>query len=124
MLFQATGKEPILYVDGARLILCASNGSPVTPNRIETFRRGKFVNQTIIPATDDWPYLYLNHKTVPVDYLIVISILLALSIASILFLGRQSFRMIELHFFFLGLDFSCWRPKASVTAVSTLGRPG
>src|SRR5206468_3698830 len=35
MLFQATGKEPIAYVDGARLILCASSGqSPVAPNQI------------------------------------------------------------------------------------------
>jgi len=112
MLYQATGKEPIAYVDGARLIVCASKGSPVAPNRIDTFRRGRFLKQPIIPATDDWPYLYLNRKTIPADYLIVISILLALSAASIFSLGRQTYQISELHFFCLGLGFLLLETKS------------
>lgn len=69
-------------------------------------------------TTDDWPYLYLRQKTIPVPYLVglagVIVIGFLLTRTSI-----PNFRQFDLHFFFLGAAFFLLETK-SITELALL----
>lgn len=64
----------------------------------------KFDNTDTLLTTDDWPYLYLRNRAIPVLHLCVSLILLILFISSgkILFFANHR---VNLHFFFLGMAF-------------------
>ena len=69
-------------------------------------------------ATDDWPYLYLRDKVIPLPYLIglagivIIGLLLARR-------GMPDFRQFDAHFFFLGAAFFLLETK-SITELALL----
>jgi len=116
MVVDATGTQPIVFVEGPQLILCARKGGVVEyafPN-FGRFVRTQYdfgdLSQAV--ATDDWPYLYLRYRTIPRDYIVVISAILAVSLASILCLRRASWGINDLHFFFLGLGFLLLETKS------------
>jgi hypothetical protein len=91
---------------GARARLAADTALPrgVSKRRppldYSTFRRGEDFE---VPS-DDWPYLYLQKRQMPVLYLVMLPLLLFLMIAGIgwLFPGR---RIGSWHFLFLGAGF-------------------
>ncbi len=70
------------------------------------------------PVTDDWPYLYLQQRTIPTTYLIV---LVGVVVVSLLFTRRvlPDFRQINFHFFFLGAAFFLLETK-SITEMALL----
>ncbi|MCP4708254.1 MAG: hypothetical protein GY869_06490, partial [Planctomycetes bacterium] len=65
MVREATGKNPVSYFDGDKLIVCAyrSDKPPTPPENINKFRLINMTYMGTSVATDDWPYLYLSKKT-------------------------------------------------------------
>ncbi len=122
MVLNATGRQPLVYTSGSQYVICVSrNAGPAsTPAEIGPFK----LDNTPIPAidlpTDDWPYLYLSHRTIPPDYLIIIGSLMALSIAMVVSLRRIDSTFLhgstvvaeEGHFFFLGAAFLLLETKS------------
>jgi hypothetical protein len=74
--------------------------------------------KNVAPATDDWPFLYLRHRTVPLTYLVMLSGVLVLGV---LFVRRAlpNFRQINRHFFFMGAAFFLLETK-SITEMALL----
>jgi hypothetical protein len=113
MVVQATGVEPIVYTAGMQTILCAPRGRLATPPE----SIGRFTLASV-PAlgnpvpTDDWPYLYLAERTIPIDYLLVIGTLVVVSVLPILFLRGTRITRVDGHFFFLGLGFLLLETKS------------
>lgn len=70
------------------------------------------------PATDNWPYLYLQSKTIPNTYIIG---LIGVMLISLLLIRRTipDFRQVNLHFFFLGAAFFLLETK-SITEMALL----
>jgi hypothetical protein len=77
-----------------------------------------------VAPTDDRPFLYLSHKTIPADYLIVIGILLAITIPKVFILRGRGFGMNDGHFLFLGLGFLLLETKSIADCLSPLAPPG
>jgi hypothetical protein len=120
MLTEATGQPPVVYAFGSAAVLCERNGPWPRP---PSAREGEFVRidspaAAIDLPQDDWPYLYLSHRTIPTDYLLVIGTLVALSAVTILMLrtagGAHPLRLgaNEGHFFFMGMGFLLLETKS------------
>lgn len=120
MLHEATGCWPIVYRDTAVNIMVIPRGNaPIAPPRIGRFTRDNAPPAAIDPPSDDWPYLYLSHRTIPADYLAVIGTLIILSIGAVIALRLGGRRLQEAptgftegHFFFLGLGFLLLETKS------------
>ncbi len=113
MVAQGTGASPIVYTAGMQTILCAPRGRHSPPP--ESF--GRFSLATVPElghpvATDDWPFLYLAERTIPSDYLLVISTLVIASLVPIVLLRGTSVNLEDGHFFFLGLGFLLLETKS------------
>lgn len=120
MLAEATGQEPAMYMVGTTVILCVSRDQQMHyPKEIFQFRRFQFLQtdfekvmaQIDIPS-DDWPFLYLIRKTIPLDYLAAIGVLLAVSVGSVAGLRRRSFGPGDMHFALLGMGFLLLETKS------------
>jgi hypothetical protein len=117
MVALATNQMPVLYESQGQVVICAFRGQhPDPPPQYGRFVRTSFsagddLSEAIAP-TDDWPFLYLSHKTIPADYLIVIGILLAITIPAVLILRGRGFGMNDGHFLFLGLGFLLLETKS------------
>jgi hypothetical protein len=73
----------------------------------------------IIVPTDNWPYLYLEHKNIPQIYLTVIALLVVLSIGTVMTTSPLKYNNLDPIFFFLGCGFLLLEAK-SVTTFSLL----
>jgi hypothetical protein len=117
MVALATNQMPVLYESNGQVVICAFRGQhPDPPSQYGRFVRttsasGDDLSGAIAP-TDDWPFLYLSHKTIPADYLIVIGILLAITIPAVFTLRGRGFGMHDGHFLFLGLGFLLLETKS------------
>jgi hypothetical protein len=117
MVAIATNQMPIVYESQGQVVICAFRGQhPEPPQQFGRFVRTSFppgdnLSEAIAP-TDDWPFLYLSHKTIPADYLIVIGILLAITIPAVFMLRGRGFSMDDSHFLFLGLGFLLLETKS------------
>lgn len=98
-------------------ILCASTGAPVAtdPHLFDAAARA-------IPATDDWPFVYLEKRTIAPLYLNAFA-LLALLIAATFFLVRKLHPGEPVHaeFFLLGLGFTLVESAAIVRLALLFG---
>lgn len=119
MVATATGAPPLVYADGGQVILCAPKGAPAgtgtPPLRFGRFARVPLDPRElppIEPATDDWPFLYLQSRTIPTDYLVVIGAILTASLAGLLALRRGAWGAADGHFLFLGLGFLLLETKS------------
>ena len=123
MMYKATGKVPTVYTVGGKfpvegpITIQAAKGNLNAPEVHGAFRRVNIPplpwnDNSISPATDDWPFLYLRHKGIPVDYLVVITTLIL--IASLLLFGaaRLSWGNYQTHFFLLGAGFLLLETKS------------
>jgi hypothetical protein len=117
MVSIATNQMPVVYESQGQVVICAFRGQhPDPPPQFGRFARTTFpagddLSEAIAP-TDDWPFLYLSHKTIPADYLIVIGILLAITIPTVFMLRGRGFGMSDRHFLFLGLGFLLLETKS------------
>lgn len=121
MMKQATGKEPIIYFEGWKVVMLAPKGEPANlPPQIVTWVLfppnwrdfPEFAGGPVDLASDDWPYLYLEKKGIPADYGIVIGILLFVSILSVTALRGTSFGTSDAHFLFMGWGFLLLQTKS------------
>lgn len=74
--------------------------------------------QASIPATDDWPHLYIREKRVPTEYLSILGGILLVSVLLVGFTFRKAYAP-DGHFFFLGAGFLLMETK-SVTEFALL----
>lgn len=119
LLHEATGRYPVVYHRDEVYIMVVPRGEDLSaPPQIEKFIRDDAPPATIDPPTDDWPYLYLSHRTIPTDYLVVIGTLIVLSVLAVIVLrlggvAQQGDRIsTEGHFFFMGLGFLLLETKS------------
>ncbi len=114
MVTEATGTRPLVYLKPGSLAILAPKGALARPPPPVM---GQWTLSTvdgggIALATDDWPYLYLEHRGVPTDYAIVIGLLAALSVLAVATLRGRGFGSADSHFLFLGWGFLLLQTKA------------
>ena len=74
------------------------------------------------PATDDWPFVYLPHKSFPAIYIRGLAVVAAISLAAIFLIApRQTLRRFDWHMFFLGAAFALLEVKALTTFALLFG---
>jgi hypothetical protein len=83
---------------------------------------GFFAGTDKPPATDDWPFIYLPRKSFPMIYLRGLVVILAISLAGILWVAPPStLRRFDWHMFFLGVAFALLEVKALITFALLFG---
>jgi spermidine synthase len=95
---------------------------PPVPDRVEAYNHPDVVSPgvmlardpAVIPATDDWPFLYMRDPHVPRHYLWALALVLAVSVVAVrLAIGRGQVRF-AWHFFFLGAGFMLLETKSII----------
>lgn len=122
MIRAATGRDPVVYAGHHRFIMAVGQQiDPATaPLEIGDYTRFTDDIPKVDLPTDDWPYLYLSHRAIPSDYLIVIISLMVLSAGAVGALwwtdpevrGNSRIGFASAHFFFLGLGFLLLETKS------------
>ena len=75
-----------------------------------------------MPATDDWPFVYLPRKSFPAIYLRGLAVVAAISLAGIWWIApRSTLRRFDWHMFFLGVAFALLEVKALTTFALLFG---
>ncbi len=114
MMAKATGTTPIVYCNGFNFLFFASPSPEVlasAPGNIGPFVRQDRSPLSVDLSTDDWPYLYISHHSIPMDYLLVIASLMIVSVGAVFVVRGANgpiiaqFNALDGHFFFLGLAF-------------------
>jgi hypothetical protein len=102
-------------------------GWPAIPDRVAAYNhpdvesRGVALarDAAVVPATDDWPFLYMRGPHVPRHYLWALALVMAVSLVAVRgALGRSTGRF-SWHFFFLGVGFMLLETK-SITQFALL----
>jgi hypothetical protein len=91
-------------------------GQPQAPSPARELVR----DSTIVPATDDWPFLYMRAPDLPRHYLAALALVLIVSTLAVMLSLRggpreaRSVRQWSWHFFFLGAGFMLLETKSIV----------
>lgn len=128
---RAFGEEPMVYVHpakdqlgvmvvGPRLKTLAAY--PVPPSEVTAYNQGaplapavKHVrDQTIVPATDNWPFLYMREPHLPAHYTSALAIVLLVSVLSVFGVVRGATHTWSWEFFFLGAGFMLLETKSII----------
>jgi hypothetical protein len=119
MVASATGVRPAVYYQpSGQVILLAGKGfARRPPDRFTNFQRVELRSAGTPEALDDWPYLYLRQRAIPLDYLTTIGVLLAVSLLCVVVSSDKLRKGIDLHFFYLGAGFLLLETK-SITTIS------
>lgn len=123
MVAEATGREPAMYMFGAQMVLLATKDDALRfPGAVDRFHRARFEDPPRLEvSTDDWPYLYLQRKTVPRDYAIAIGGMLVLALAVLRWLRGRQGGGTDWHFGLLGLGFLLLETKSISDATLYFG---
>ncbi|MBN1205517.1 MAG: methyltransferase domain-containing protein [Myxococcaceae bacterium] len=116
MLEQVFGKRPVILDVGydRGVVFLAGPGAPtnveefVDPKRLELARAKLDAGSTPtaeLELTDDWPFMYLKSRTVPIEYWIMAAVVLVMAAVMIFRLNPAGQRSFDAHFFFLGAGF-------------------
>lgn len=128
---KAFGHEPLVYVHpakdqlGVMIVgprLQTLQTLPVPPSEVTAYNQGAPLappvkharNDAIIPATDNWPFLYMRDPHLPAHYTSVLAVVLLLSVASVLGIVRGATRRWSWQFFFLGAGFMLLQTKSII----------
>lgn len=93
----------------------AAYGQPAAPTPARRHPR----DDGVVPASDDWPFLYMRHAHLPSHYLTALAIILAVSAASVLSVVKGATHRWSWEFFFLGAGFMLLETK-SITQFALL----
>src|SRR5260370_7983832 len=78
--------------------------------------QGFFPLSSITPATDDWPFLYLQDRSFPTIYILGLAmVVLYALIGTVTFAPRKTLRRFDWHIFFLAMAFILLQPKSLTT---------
>lgn len=90
--------------------------------RLRVTGEGLMGTSSIAPATDDWPFVYLPHKSFPTLYLRGLAVVAAISLFGIWWIAPPStLRRFDWHMFFLGVAFALLEVKALITFALLFG---
>jgi hypothetical protein len=74
------------------------------------------------PATDDWPFIYLEDKSFPSIYIAGLAMVAIMSLVGVLAIApRGTLRRFDWHMFFLGVAFAVLEVKALITFALLFG---
>jgi spermidine synthase len=99
--------------------LVLAYGQSQDPNPAQPLQR----DPTVIPATDNWPFLYMRAPELPRHYLAALAVVLGISLIAVSLVVRGSWfavrtsnveRRTAAHFFFLGAGFMLLETKSIV----------
>ncbi len=110
----ATGREPLVYRNGGGRAIVSPKGilAQPAPRTISQWQLAAAPEREIDLAIDNWPYLYLERQGIPLDYAIVIGLLLFVSLAAVTTLRSAGFGASDGHFLFLGWGFLLLQTKS------------
>jgi spermine/spermidine synthase len=119
MVGSASGVRPIIYLhpSGQVIVLAGKGFAFEPPLQFGNFQHVELRSAGTPEALDDWPYLYLRQRVIPLDYLTTIAVLLLASLLCIWLFGEKHKKGVDLHFFFLGAGFLLLETK-SITTIS------
>jgi hypothetical protein len=96
--------------------------SATDATRLRVTGEGLMGTSSIPPATDDWPFVYLPHKSFPALYLRGLAVVVAISLAGIWWIApRGTLRRFDWKMFFLGAAFALLEVKALITFALLFG---
>jgi hypothetical protein len=114
MLRLAYGHEPAVW--GSVYVSSPEPGALGLPVK------SRPVDVSAVLATDDWPFIYARHRTIPADYLLALATILLVSTALLLRTTRGGAgRRFEGHFFWLGAGFLLLETKNVTTLALVFG---
>src|SRR5438093_10953443 len=119
MLRHATHSAPLLYFkpSGQVILLVGKDFVPKGPAQSTIYRPLPWRTGQTPEALDDWPYLYLMHRAIPLDYFFNIGALLATAFLFLWFSSGKAGPVVDVHFFCLGAGFLLLETK-SITTIS------
>jgi SAM-dependent methyltransferase len=127
----AFGEEPMVYVHPAKdqlgVIVVGPrlrtlDRYPEPPSEVTAFNQGaplappvKHVrDKAIVPATDNWPFLYMREPHLPSHYTNALAVVLLLSFVAVFGVVRGAVRKWSWEFFFLGAGFMLLETKSII----------
>lgn len=128
---EAFGQEPWVHVHQERAYLgvmmagprlAAMAAPPAIPDRVTAFGQSHAPSPArmhardagIEPAKDDWPFLYLKTRHIPQHYIVVITMILAISAGTVWLLTRGEGGSWSWQFFLLGAGFMMLETKSII----------
>jgi SAM-dependent methyltransferase len=96
------------YPDPPSEVAAYNQGSPLAP----AVRHAR--DRTVVPATDNWPFLYMRAPRLPWHYTSVLAIILLVSALAVLGVVGGAVRKWSWEFFFLGAGFMLLETKSII----------
>jgi hypothetical protein len=89
---------------------------PANTKKLSIIGQGYFPLASTTPATDDWPFLYLQDRSFPTIYLLGLAMVALFALTgTITFAPRKTLRRFDWHMFFLGMAFMLLEVKSLTT---------
>ena len=89
---------------------------PPGSNNLRIIGEGYFPLTSTTPATDDWPFLYLQDRSFPTIYILGLAMVALYTwIGTVTFAPRKTLRRFDWHMFFLGVAFMLLEVKSLTT---------
>jgi len=127
----AFGEEPIVHVHPAKdqlgVIVVGPRlrglaHYPEAPSEVTAFNQGAPLappvrharDASIVPATDNWPFLYMREPHLPAHYTSALAVVLLVSVVSVFAVVRGAARKWSWEFFFLGAGFMLLETKSII----------
>jgi hypothetical protein len=83
---------------------------------------GFYPRSSVTPATDDWPFIYLNDRSFPSIYIAGLGVVVLVSLAGVLAVAPgRTLRRFNWHMFFLGVAFALLEVRALTTFALLFG---
>ena len=89
---------------------------PANSRNLSVIGQGYFPLTSASPATDDWPFLYLQDRGFPTIYILGLAMVAVYALIGIVtFAPRKTLRRFDWHMFFLGMAFMLLEVKSLTT---------